>query len=363
MKTLQLILAVSAVFVITGGLLLYQKQNSQQESFTSNIFTVRKPDITAEWVSWKQKFGKSYGNDTEDVQKMKVFGENYNMVQYKNTLPGRTFKLGMTKFADLTKEEFKKMYLSTQIAPKSPETSKLSTQNVPDHWDWSVTQGVTRIKNQGQCGSCWAFSATGAIEGLWWNLHQKQQEFSEQQLVDCSQSEGNGGCQGGLMDYAFEYIKKNGITHEILYPYTGHDGWGCQFGGWEPKMTIDGYTDVVKADNDQLKAAVAKQPIAVGIAADEIQMYDSGIFNNWEGCQGQIDHGVLLVGYGADDNGDLFWKIKNSWGDDFGEKGFFRLARKEGKGVGICSVTEQASFPYVNENKIHPGMGYDAEYQ
>ena len=104
MKTLQLILAVSAVFVITGGLLLYQKQNSQQESFTSNIFTVRKPDITAEWVSWKQKFGKSYGNDTEDVQKMKVFGENYNMVQYKNTLPGRTFKLGMTKFADLTKE-------------------------------------------------------------------------------------------------------------------------------------------------------------------------------------------------------------------------------------------------------------------
>jgi len=206
---------------------------------------------------------------------------------------------------------------------------------------------VTPIKNQGQCGSCWSFSATGAIEGAVAIASNKLNSLSEQQLVDCSVSYGNDGCNGGLMDYAFEYVITNkGLTDEKSYPYTATGPNTCKASGKKLVSTISGYCDVAVDNDKALAAAVSVGPVSVAIEADQscFQFYSSGIMSN-SACGTQLDHGVLAVGFGSSGS-QQYWKVKNSWGTSWGEAGYIQLGRAvSGQPQGVCGILMAASYP------------------
>lgn len=202
---------------------------------------------------------------------------------------------------------------------------------------------VTPIKNQGQCGSCWAFSTTGSLEGA----HQQVKNgellsFSEQQLVDCSHAYGNNGCNGGLMNYSFWYVVDHGIALESKYPYRGVGG-SCHYTEADKAWTIKDCTDVTVDKENALKAAVAQQPVSVAIEANHLsfQLYKSGVYTG--NCGTKLDHGVLAVGYGSMDS-KPYWKVKNSWGATWGSSGYIYIVRA-GDGKGKCGINMAASFP------------------
>jgi len=219
------------------------------------------------------------------------------------------------------------MYLGTVVPTESVLIDSELDITVGDV-DWTSQGAVTGIKNQGQCGSCWAFSATGALEGLSKIGFGSLQSFSEQQLVDCSGSYGNQACNGGLMDNAFKYVKDHGILHEDEYPYKAVKQTCSKNGG---PFKISGFTDI-KNCND-LANALTGRPVAVAVDATNWSQYKSGTFSN---CATKLNHGVLLVGV----SGDGVWRVKNSWGTSWGESGFIRLVK--GNTCGICNV---ASYP------------------
>ena len=205
--------------------------------------------------------------------------------------------------------------------------------------DWRQKGAVTPVKNKGQCGSCWAFSTTGAIEGAWFLHSGNLVSLSEQNLVDCDHE--CSGCSGGLMDYGFQYvIDHNGIDKESCYPYEARDD-SCRFSKSCIGATISSYQDVSSNDADALKAAVANQPISIGVYAIPMQHYSSGVIT--EGCDGGVDHGVLLVGYEVDGDGNGWWIVKNSWGPGWGEDGYCRFSMK---GNTLC-ILNVPSYPIV----------------
>jgi C1A family cysteine protease len=229
----------------------------------------------------------------------------------------------------------------------SSSFAPLNTTALPTSVDWSAKGAVTPIKNQEQCGSCWAFSTTGSVEGAWFLAKGELVSLSEQQLVDCSGPEGNQGCNGGLMDYAFEYIIKNkGITTEAAYPYTAADGT-CQAAGKPVEATLSGYKDVSPNSETALLTAIAQQPVSVAVEADQsvFQFYSGGVMDS--ACGTALDHGVLAVGYGTDTGKD-YYKVKNSWGADWGEKGYIRLGRgAKFNPSGQCGIQMDPSYPVV----------------
>ena len=211
-----------------------------------------------------------------------------------------SYDLEMNAFADLNSEEFGAKYL-IKIPPRS--TSKCTgqqapTANVPAEADWTTKGGVTAVKNQGQCGSCWAFSSTGALEGAGLVASGKLFSFSEQQLVDCSKDYGNQACNGGLMNQSFWYVRDHGITTEDKYPYRVVLGT-CRYNAETDKVwTISDCTDVTVDSETALVASIAKNPVSVAIQANHIsfQLYKSGVYSG--NCGTNLDHGVLAVGYG-----------------------------------------------------------------
>jgi len=221
----------------------------------------------------------------------------------------------------------------------------LNADGAPTEVDWRDHNAVTPVKDQGHCGACWAFSATGAIEGLNAINTGTLVSLSEQQLVDCSWYYGNLGCNGGMMDRAFSYAKKNKLEKETDYKYTAKDGKTCNFDSSKGVVGTTGYGEVKPDHPDQLLAAVAKQPVSVAIEADTnvFQSYKSGIIDSHD-CGTDLDHGVLVVGYGTEGGKD-YWLLKNSWGTTWGDKGFFKIIRKSTNDAGICGLQHQPTYP------------------
>merc|ERR1719318_1113067 len=230
---------------------------------------------------------------------------------------------------------------STYMSPLTPVT-------LPKNVDWRKKGYVTPVKNQGQCGSCYSFSATGALEGQNFKKTGKLISLSEQQIVDCSTAYGDHGCQGGLMDNVFEYIKEaGGLETEEDYPYLAEQQTECDFNKSEIAAKVTGFVDVPEGDEDALRDASATVgPIAVAIDASHFsfQFYHSGVYDEWFCSQTRLDHGVLAVGYGADTQGTKYWLVKNSWGVGWGQKGYIWMSRDRNN---QCGIATQASYPLV----------------
>ena len=287
---------------------------------------VERTSVVSEFEAWKVEYGVKYESAFENAYREKVFLENQAKVVLHNTGKFNTYEIGINQFSALTAEEFQQQYLGL-VVPENFVSVEQSDDVAVGDVDWTSQGAVTGVKNQGQCGSCWAFSTTGSLEGLSKLAYGSLQSFSEQQLVDCSGSYGNQACNGGLMDNAFKYVKDHGIVHEDEYTYKAVKGT-CQKNSGDFK--VSGFTDV--KDCNTLATAITGRPVSVAVDATNWSQYKSGVFTN---CAKQLNHGVLLVGVT-----DQYWKIKNSWGTSWGESGFIRLAR--GNTCGICNM---ASYP------------------
>jgi cathepsin L len=303
--------------------------------------------------AYKLRYGKKYETAAEEERRHEAFTANRAYVTGFNDANNRV-ELELNEFADLSGEEFNSMYYGFKPSLKEQwsgvaylGTHEWSGEAAPTSVDWSTKGAVTPIKNQGQCGSCWSFSATGSLEGAWEIATGKLVSISEQQLVDCSKSFGNQGCQGGLMDDAFQYMEQNGMCTEESYSYTAKNGEcdvsGCTIG--VPKGSVTGFKDVSPDDENAMLEAVAKGPVSVAIEADKsvFQLYKTGVLS--QTCGDKLDHGVLVVGYGTLDGKD-YWKVKNSWGSSWGQDGYILLARGKGDG-GECGVLMDPSYPIV----------------
>jgi len=292
-------------------------------------------------------YHKTCGTKEEYNYRLSVFAANYHDIMSHNMMQAE--KLGFTKainqFSDMTAQEFKMRLGYKAHMKKFNETNVAHLHDdAPAAVDWRSKNAVTGVKDQGQCGSCWAFSTTGSVEGANAIKTGKLVSLSEQQLVDCSSAEGNQGCDGGLMDQAFQYIEKNKLETEGDYPYTAMDG-SCTFAKAKGVVGVVSFKDVPANSPSALASAVATGPVSVAIEADTsvFQSYSSGIISS-TGCGTQLDHGVLVVGYGAEGS-KQYWILKNSWGASWGEKGFFRILKTDKTGPGICGLQMQASYP------------------
>ena len=219
---------------------------------------------------------------------------------------------------------------------------------VPLEVDWRKEHRVTTVKNQGTCGGCWAFSASEAVEGAWSIKNNVLYNLSQQELIDCSTSYGNRGCNGGSMDMAFQYIIDNGLCTNLSYHYVGQDQ-ECQKDNCSSVVTVSNYTDILQNNETELKKVVVQQPVSVAIQANKrsFQMYQSGIYSDLE-CGTELDHGVLIVGYGYSLEQDMkYWIIKNSWGVNWGENGYIRIQKDIEDERGMCGIAMEPSIPII----------------
>lgn len=294
---------------------------------------------------WQQEHQISFSSGEEWVERLDIFAANVDMMITHNSQINTTWTMGLNKFSAMTGDEWLHLVVGDGLtfprfedniyADYVPATSWGAN---PDSVDWRNKGVVTDVKDQAQCGSCWAFSATGALEGAYAQKTGKLVAFSEQQLVDCSDSYGNQGCNGGWPYQGIEYLKDfGGIASESSYPYKGVDGTCKSKIKVVPDSQPSGFTNI--KDEDDLETAASDRPISVAIdVSTSLQMYQSGVYDGR--CGTRLNHAVLVVGYGNDDSKD-YWIVKNSWGASWGEKGYFRLA----KGSNKCGIAMKAMYP------------------
>ena len=305
------------------------------------------------FIDYFTEYNRYYNSFTEVTDRFNIFHDNLYFINDHNANANSSFTLGINQFTDMTNQEFKDRFvngLGAVVGSTSCKSFSSTASGAPSSIDWRAKGAVTSVKDQGQCGSCWTFSATGAIEGAWAISTGKLIDFSEEELVECAGLKyGSMGCNGGQMDGAFKYVIENGQCTLSSYPYTSGTGQsGSCKTSCTPVATLSSCSDVTPNDQISLKGAVAKQPVSIAIEADTryFQSYSSGILDSTS-CGTNLDHGVLIVGYG-EQNGMKYWNVKNSWSSSWGDNGYVKILRSDSTNdKGICGIAMQPSFPTV----------------
>jgi len=326
---------------------------------------------TMTFSEWHGVFGLNanhYSKLKTLESRVKAFTQNIETIKRHNA-KNLSWRMGVNRFSDLTGDEFKELMRFptcrkhmnvTQRLREKRQTRKLPQVRNPMNAaavDWRSTNNplgkiaVTAVKNQGGCGSCWSFSASGAVEGAWVVGGNSLVSLSEQELVSCDKTDN--ACNGGLMDYAFDYVKQNGLTTEENYPYVSGNGQvpACDSSKVAQKVaTITDHVDVQTQSEDALENALNIGPVAIAIEADQysFQSYTSGVLT--AACGDSLDHGVLAVGYGHDSASNLdYWIVKNSWGESWGDSGYVLLQRHISSASGQCGILMQPSYPVTGQ--------------
>ncbi|CAL5018208.1 unnamed protein product [Urochloa decumbens] len=306
--------------------------------------------MVARHEQWMLQYGRDYKDEAEKARRFELFKANVKFIESFNAAGNRKFWLGINQFADLTNDEFRATKTNKGFNPNAVKVptgfryANVSPDALPATVDWRTKGAVTPIKDQGQCGCCWAFSAVAAMEGIVKISTGKLISLSEQELVDCDVHGEDQGCNGGEMDDAFKFIIKNGgLTTESNYPYSAQDGQ-CKAGS-NSAATIKGYEDVPANDEAALMKAVANQPVSVAVDGGDMtfQFYSGGVMTG--SCGTDLDHGIAAIGYGKASDGTKYWLLKNSWGTTWGENGFLRMEKDISDKRGMCGLAMQPSYP------------------
>lgn len=292
--------------------------------------------IFSKFQAFLKEHGKSYNTIEEYTARFNVFKSNYEKIELFGAKAGRSHTVGITKFFDLTKQEFRNTYLTLKVSLLDQLKAKsgkflAKTNAAPASKDWRKEGAVGPVKDQGQCGSCWAFSTVANLEGIYQIHNQKSIVLSEQSLVDCDKVDS--GCNGGLMENSLAFVRDNGIALSSAYPYHARDQ-RCQ--SFTPAMKVTGFTFAPSEDEQAIKTMLAETgPLSIAVNAEPFQFYSGGILDadEYECDPQELNHGVALVGYGSE-NGQEYWIVRNSWGKNWGEAGYIRVAL----GKGVCGV-------------------------
>jgi C1A family cysteine protease len=306
------------------------------------------PETVAKWEQFLIKYRKTttYQTKQDAWYRFNVFKANLVRAAYQNQNDQGTAEYGVTQFMDMTEEEFAETYLTLQHDEHNEWMGGLDqmdflakTEDAPESYDWREHGAVTPVKDQGQCGSCWAFSTIANIEGQYFLKNNKLESFSEQELVDCDKK-SDQGCNGGLMQNAFVFLEETGFELESEYKYTARDGT-CHAKEHTQEGKVASWK-MVSRDAKEIAATLASTgPLSAAVNASWFQTYMGGIMDPFFCNPKKLDHGITLVGYGAEGGKD-FWIIKNSWNTSWGEKGYVRLARGHGKcgiNTNVCTAT------------------------
>ncbi|VDI41108.1 cathepsin L [Mytilus galloprovincialis] len=309
-------------------------------------------DMDTEWLLFKKAYNKVYENGSEDYLRRSIWEENVRYIEHHNLAADRgehSYWLGLNHLADMSIDEVIETMTGGMMYRNTSGGSTFLTPNnveIPNEVDWREKGYVTPVKNQGSCGSCWAFSAVGSLEGQHFRKTGKLVSLSEQNLMDCSSKYGNKGCNGGRLTPSFQYVKDNkGIDTENGYPYEGKVG-NCRYTKSNIGASITGYTGIRNGDENQLKEAVATVgPVSACIYVDQnFKLYKRGVFNNPSCKSYTTNHCILVVGYGTQSSDDDYWLVKNSWATTWGMDGYILMSRNRND---QCGIATNAMYPLM----------------
>jgi hypothetical protein len=303
----------------------------------------------SEFRNFMKKYNKIYPHDNFHSH-YEIFKNNYDMINQHNA-KNSSYIMAMNQFGDLTFDEFKEMYLGYQYhgIPYLKSKNEIHQEidgEIPKNFDWRNKGIIAKVRDQSNCGSCYAMSSAEAIESALALQNGKLIELSVQQIVDCSHKEGNEFCNGGLMSYSYNYVKRKGICSDSEYKYRGFESQ-CKDAKCKPITKIKGYVDVPSYNETELLFALLQRPLSVAMeVSTAFQFYSKGIFDGF--CGEDLNHAIFLIGYG-EENGKLFWLLQNSWSIYFGEHGYFRLARHDTNKLspGKCGIALYPQYPVI----------------